>query len=110
MSSYAGFGGGPPQSISVGGQGGGPVSGGPMGGGGNETEAVSLVKQAQVLLRRALEDEPDEEDKLLLEELTSSCQKYLASQQKMGDQAIGAGPGAKLVRKVTGRAQRQSGY
>lgn len=94
-----------PESIELPGGGGPPGMGGgpPAGNGGGDP--VALVKQALALMEEAKGLEPDEEDTLLIEKITTSMQQYVASQQQLGDQATGAGPGAKLVRKMTQRSQ-----
>jgi hypothetical protein len=74
------------------------------------TDPEVLVQKASDLIKRAIAAESDHEDKLLLEKITTECQQYLASQQKLGDTAMGAGPGAKMVRKATARAQAGPGY
>lgn len=97
-----------PQSIPLGG-GGAPAGAGgaaPAAGGSDQAGAEKLVQQAKVLIRQALEKEPDHEDAMQLEDIASRMQKYLATQQKMVDSAMGAGPGTKMVRKS---AQQGSG-
>lgn len=95
-----------PESIPLGG--GGPPAGAeqaaPTGGGG-QANAEELVKKAKDLIRQAIEAEPDQEDKMILEDTASRMQKYLAAQQKLGDSAMGAGPGVKLVRKAAAGGQ-----
>lgn len=76
---------------------GGPESAPPGGG----EDPISLVQQAAELIRQAIGLEPDHEDKLQLEKLTTGAQQYIASQQQLVDTATGAGPGAKLVRKAS---------
>lgn len=108
---------GPAPSIQIP-AGGSAQPGGAAGGGKDSTyqhlidstnDPETLVEWARQAIQKAIQVEPDHEDKLLLEKLTTSAQQYLAQQQKMGDQAIGAGPGAKLVRKVTQSAAQQGG-
>jgi hypothetical protein len=63
-----------------------------------------LVRQAKELLRRALDAEPDDEDSLLIEKMLTEAQQYLAGEQKLNDQAMGAGPGVKAVRKAQAKS------
>lgn len=95
--------GGPPESIQI--PGGAPQAGG----GGGQSDAISLMQQAKDLLRQALDSEPDEEDKLLIEKMLTEAQQYVATQQKLIDSATGAGPGAKVMRKAAG-SQQSPGY
>jgi hypothetical protein len=91
--------------------GGGGGMGAPAGGGapapaiptpgGNPEETA---RKAGELIRQAIEEEVDEEDRFQLEEIASKIQKYIASQQQLADTATGAGPGAKVLRKVGGGA------
>lgn len=97
--------GGPPESIQI--PGGAPAA--PQAGGGGQSDAISLMQQAKELLRQALESEPDEEDKLLIEKMLTEAQQYVATQQKLIDTATGAGPGAKVMRKAAG-SQQSLGY
>lgn len=69
--------------------------------GGNPEETA---RKAGELIRQAIEEEVDEEDRFQLEEIASKIQKYIASQQQLADTATGAGPGAKVLRKVGGGA------
>lgn len=68
----------------------------PQGGG----DSVTLLSDALSLIRQAIEVEPDDEDKLTLEQATTLLQKVKASNQKLTDTAMGAGPGAKFLRKA----------
>lgn len=79
---------------------------GPGEGGG---DSVSLLGQALDLIRQAIDVEPDEEDKLTLEQCTTLLQKVKASNQKLQDTAMGAGPGAKFLRKAQGGAPSDGG-
>jgi hypothetical protein len=95
-----GGGGAPAPSIPLpGGPGANDQAAPPDAGGGNPED---LVSQGLELIRQAIPMDPDEEDKLLLEKITTMCQDYIARQQKLVDTATGAGPGAKLVRKASG--------
>lgn len=73
-------------------------SAGPTGGGGGNP--VELLRQALSLVRQAAEAEPDDEDQAALEKIGASIAQQIATDQKLRDTATGAGPGAKLVRKV----------
>lgn len=96
----------------LGGGGGAPGGGAPSGGGvqgpgtpniprnqegGNPEDAA---REAGKIIRQAIELEVDEADRLQLEEIASRIQKYIASQQDLADTATGAGPGAKVMRKM----------
>lgn len=97
------MGGGPPDSI--------PIPGGPPGAGGGGTpgpdtpQAKARADQIAELLQQELNDENDPEDKATISKILASWHQYQGSQQKMMDQATGAGPGAKLIRKVTPTGQ-----
>ncbi len=60
----------------------------------------TLVQWAKMAVAKAIGLEPDEQDKLVLEDINSRAQKYLATQQQTSDQAFGAGPGTKALRKA----------
>lgn len=92
--------GGPPPSISLGGGGGGfPPEGSPAE---EKTDAsvVALMKQALALVKQAEAKEPDEEDTLTISKIATQIQQVIASDQKLNDDAMGATPGTKLVRKT----------
>jgi hypothetical protein len=82
----------------------------PLAAEGESSDPSDLVRQALDLLRKALEIEPDDEDTLLLEKMTTQGQQYLAAQQKLGDQAMGAGPGEKFLRKSGNGGSAGGGY
>lgn len=92
-----GGGGGGPEGLLSAAQGAPPED---AGGGGN-SESMRQVKE---LLRSILENEPDEQDSLLLEKMLTEAQQYLANEEKLVDTALGAGPGARLLRKTQGAA------
>lgn len=98
--------GGPPPSISLPGAGGPPDAGGDTGGGNpgapDSQSVTDLVNQAADLLSKALSQEKDAEDKAMLADLIAKAHKFTGAQQKLTDQATGAGPGAKLIRKASG--------
>jgi hypothetical protein len=73
-------------------------------GGGEESGPVEVLKQALDMVKQAISAEPDEQDKLTLEQATTLIQKVLANNEKLADQAIGAGPGARFLRKAQGGA------
>lgn len=103
MSSMGYDAGGPPAQITIPGDPGAAAGpGGPPDAGGGSGDPEELVNKAKDLLRQALDLEPDHEDKLLIEKMLTEAQQYLATQQKVGDQAMGAGPGVKAVRKALG--------
>lgn len=64
-------------------------------------DSVALLDEALGLIRQAIEVEPDDEDKLTLEKATTLLQQVKASNQKLTDQAMGAGPGVKYLRKAS---------
>lgn len=93
-----------PDTIDLPGQGGpgGAPGGPPQQGGGSQGggNPVELLRQALDLVRQAALAEPDDEDQANLEKIGASIAQQIATDQKLRDQATGAGPGAKLVRKV----------
>lgn len=68
-----------------------------------EGDPVELVRKAIELVDAAKTAEPDDEDTVLLEKVTTELQTYIANQQKLVDTATGAGPGAKVIRKAQAR-------
>jgi hypothetical protein len=62
-------------------------------------KVADLIDQAAEMLKQALDQESDPEDKALIADLIAKAHKFTGQQQKLVDQATGAGPGAKLVRK-----------
>lgn len=97
--------GGPPPSIQIPADAGpgGPLDGGGSVPGGPDSPAVAdKISQAADLLQSALDQEKDPEDKALIADLIAKAHKFLGTQQKLVDQATGAGPGVKLVRKAQG--------
>lgn len=91
---------GPPSELEI------PGGEAPQGGG----DPSDMVREALDLLRAALDAEPDDEDTLVLEQMTTLGQKYLAAQQKLSDTAMGAGPGEKYVRKQGQSSGGGGGY
>lgn len=63
-------------------------------------DSIALLDDALELIRQAIAVEPDDEDKLTLEKATTLLQQVKASNQKLTDQAMGAGPGVKYLRKA----------
>lgn len=57
-----------------------------------------------------MQDEPDPEDLAKANKAKQALLDLLASNQKMNDQAMGAGPGEKFVRKQTAAANSGGGY
>lgn len=94
-----GGGGGDPLAALGGGMGAPPEAAPEPEGGGSNADNMRQVKD---LLRMILENEPDEQDSLLLEKMLTEAQQYLANEEKLVDTATGAGPGAKLLRKSGG--------
>lgn len=66
------------------------------------------LRQAVSAIRAYMEGEQDDEDLAAAADIVSKIQKLLAAQQKLNDQAMGAGPGEKFVRKAT--ASASGGY
>jgi hypothetical protein len=93
------MGGGGPAGLLAAAQGAPPDAGAEGGGEGSNSEDMRQVKD---LLRKILENEPDEQDSLLLEKMLTEAQQYLANEEKLVDTALGAGPGARLLRKTQG--------
>jgi hypothetical protein len=56
-----------------------------------------------------MEQADDDQDLAAAAKILSALQALLASDQKLSDQATGAGPGARFVRKATA-AQGRSSY
>jgi hypothetical protein len=100
-----GGGGGPPGQIPVPGGGGQSDAGG-----GDQQSSIDKVNQAIQLVQDAIDSEPDHEDKLLLEKVTTELQQYLAAQQKLTDEVMGAGSSAKAVRKASAGPPAGGGY
>lgn len=61
-----------------------------------------MLRQAIDVLTAYKVEEKDDEDLAAVAKIVADIQKLLASQQKLADQAIGAGPGAKFMRKQQG--------
>lgn len=105
--------GGPPSHIPVPG-GGGPAgpsvgpSAGPSdadestGGDGPDSPKVAdLCDQAVSILQQAGDLEADAADKAKFSKWIAEIHAFLGEQQKLQDTAMGAGPGAKVIRKAT---------
>lgn len=98
-------GGGPPMPPQGGG--GQPGPGGPGGPSGSITskptgDKTDSIRQAIELLNVYLVEEEDDEDLALVSKIQADLQKLLANNQKLTDQAMGAGPGARFLRKQGG--------
>ena len=98
------------QLLAGGGGPGGPGAGGPPSGGGPPPgmpggSAEDLVNQAKILVQKASLIEKDPEEQQELHTILLGMAKYLAGEQALKDQAMGAGPGAKIIRKAVGRNQ-----
>lgn len=63
-------------------------------------DAQTLVQWAKMAITKAIGLDPDEQDKLVLEDMNSRAQKYLAAQQQTADQM--GGSTVKGLRKVFG--------
>jgi|SRR6266536_2133743 len=85
---------GPPQTIDL------PQPASPLGLSAFGAAAPPDVSDIVAQVRQLADSDPDHEDKLLLEKVTTLLQEYAARQQKLSDQAMGAGPGLKAVRKA----------
>jgi len=87
----------------------GPGPGGPPPGAAGPSPTSPTKGDHTDRLRDAIEsltafkiEEQDDEDLALADEIIAKCQKLLANNQKLADQAVGAGPGAKFMRKQGG--------
>ncbi len=95
----------PPPSIDVGG--GDPGGGGPsdaMGAasGGANAKVVDLLKQALDLIQQASDAEPDDQDTAAIAKIAMAIHQQIAAEAKLTDDVMGAGPGAKMIRKAGG--------
>jgi len=59
-----------------------------------------LKRQILDLLRRAIQEDPDEEDKLAMEKCTSILQQLLARDQADSQQALGNSSLTRMLRKT----------
>jgi hypothetical protein len=64
-------------------------------------DASDTLKQIIDLFNIYMQEEQDPQDLAIASDLQAKTHKLLADQQKLTDQATGAGPGARLVRKAT---------
>lgn len=101
-------GGGPPMGPS------GPPAPAPSGGAGSVTSPPSgdhtdNIRHAIELLDQYMTEENDDEDLALVSKIQADLQKLLANNQKLTDTAVGAGPGAKFLRKQNGGGGSQGG-
>ncbi len=100
---------GPPPSISVG----GPPPGAGSDAGPNDPDAGSVtqkLKKALTLVQSAAAQEGDDQDAASLSKIAADIHKAIAAEQALTDQALGGGPGVKLVRKAAAGAGSQAGY
>jgi len=98
----------PPPEIQIGGGGGGPP---PMDGGGDPgggtpgkidmAEAKKHVLAAIQSIEAAAVAEGDPQDEATLKTLAAKLMSMVGANQGLEDQAMGAGPGVKLIRKST---------
>ena len=63
-------------------------------------DVTTLIQWSKMAIAKAISLEPDEQDKLILEDINSRSQKYLATQQQTQDQTFGSGPATKALRKA----------
>lgn len=74
----------------------------PGGGDGPDTPKVADGVQSAIdALTGVLPDEGDASDKAFLAKIIADLHKFLGDQQKLQDTAMGAGPGAKMIRKAS---------
>lgn len=100
--------GAPPARIPIGGPGGGPPGLGP-GGPGDDTggpdadasQVVSMLRMALSLVQQAATLEADDPDAAQISDVAARLHKLIANEQNIKDQAMGAGPAAKMIRKAT---------
>ncbi len=102
-------GGGPPPSIPLPG-GGDPGAGGGGQPGPDTPDVEQAVQDAIDSLGQALDGENDPPDKATLAKIIADLHKFLGDQQNLLDKAVGAGPGAKIVRKAAGGPTGTAGY
>lgn len=94
----------------------GPPAPEPSGGAGSVTskpvgDKTDNIRHAIELLDQYMTEEEDDEDLALVSKIQADLQKLLANNQKLNDQAMGAGPGAKFLRKSgNGGANQGGGY
>jgi hypothetical protein len=95
----------PPQSIPLPGAGPAAGPGGPGAGPDPSQQAPDsakvseYVKQAIKFLRMAEDAEGHDPDAAILAAAVAQLRKFVGAQTDLGDQAMGAGPGVKLIRK-----------
>lgn len=68
------------------------------------------LRNAAAMIQTYLEGESDDEDIAEGTKIAALIANLLAKQQKLEDTAVGAGPGAKLVRKSRGGGGASAGY
>jgi hypothetical protein len=71
-------------------------------------DASDTLKQIIDLWNIYMQEETDPQDLAVASKCQADTHKLLADQQKLSDQATGAGPGARVVRKAA--AQQRAGY
>jgi len=100
-----------PPSINIGGgdpSGGGAPPAGPGAGatqgkpGPDSPRVLSLMQEAIAKLEEAKGLEGDPGDQAILADLSAKMHKFIGDQHKLVDQATGAGPGTRLIRKAGG--------
>jgi hypothetical protein len=65
------------------------------------------LRHAIMFIQAAMEGETDDQTLAELAKCLHAIQAILANEQKLTDQATGAGPGARVVRRATAAAGRQ---
>ena len=103
-----GPGGGPPSHIPIpsGPSDAGPAPDSPDAGGGpgdgpDSPKVSDAVNTAIDSISGVIDLEGDAADKAFLAKIVADLHKFLGDQQKLADQAMGAGPGAKMIRKAS---------
>jgi hypothetical protein len=66
-------------------------------------DASDTLRQIIDLWNVYMQEETDEQDLAKASKLQADTQQLLADQQKLTDQATGAGPGARLIRRAMAR-------
>lgn len=80
--------------------GGGPDAAGPDQPGPPAGDPSEIYRQIIDLVREAIAEEKDEQDRLILEQVTTMVQKILANDQKTLDQTLGNSGLASILRRL----------
>ncbi len=92
---------------------GGPPPGGPEGPsvtskpGGGPDDALRIAIDA---LTQFLEETQDDQDLAVVSKIQADIQKVLSDNVKLADQAVGAGPGARFLRKQNSGGSPPAGF